>query len=217
MGVSARPALLHEPPPLPHAGLSGLEEGAVHLALHERQELTERPPTVPHESDLDRVAEANSHPVEVDLDGAGLAGPGVELDVGERRAGHAKGVALLQSVLRRFGPQEPDSSRRVGAVVRYRGFAEERLDDRRRQRLGELLELVGGRQSSLADEDGHLIRQVRDAGHTAQQLPAIALTAFAHKSHAHRALSRGFQVHVSKPVDSGELIAVVARLAGRSA
>jgi signal transduction histidine kinase len=70
----------------------------------------------------------------------------------------------------------------------------------------------------LPDEDGFdLIRRVRDAGHTASQLPAVALTAFANKSHARDALSEGFQIHVPKPVDQGELIAVVARLVGRSA
>lgn len=61
----------------------------------------------------------------------------------------------------------------------------------------------------LPDEDGFdLIRRVRDAGHTASQLPAVALTAFANKSHARSALSEGFQIHVPKPVDPGELIAV---------
>jgi signal transduction histidine kinase/ActR/RegA family two-component response regulator len=101
----------------------------------------------------------------------------------------------------------------VGARITVAGSAREAMKALRKERPQVLVSDLG-----LPDEDGFdLIRQVRDAGHTPQQLPAIALTAFAHRSHAHRALSRGFQVHVSKPVDSGELIAVVARLAGRSA
>ena|ERR1700730_2120601 len=69
----------------------------------------------------------------------------------------------------------------------------------------------------IPGEDGFdLIRQVRDAGYTAQQLPAVALTAFANKEQADRALQCGFQIHVRKPVDAGDLIMVVARLAGRT-
>ena len=70
----------------------------------------------------------------------------------------------------------------------------------------------------MPDEDGlDLIRQVRDAGYTAQQLPAVALTAFANKVHADSALLGGFQVHIRKPVDAYELITLVASLAGRTA
>jgi CheY-like chemotaxis protein len=67
------------------------------------------------------------------------------------------------------------------------------------------------------ERDGFdLIRQVREAGYTAQQLPAVALTAFANKAHADSALLRGFQIHIRKPVDADDLITVVAGLAGRT-
>lgn len=70
----------------------------------------------------------------------------------------------------------------------------------------------------MPDEDGFdLIRQVRDAGYTAQRLPAVALTAFANKDHGDSALLRGFQIHIPKPVDTDDLIAIVADLAGRTA
>jgi PAS domain S-box-containing protein len=70
---------------------------------------------------------------------------------------------------------------------------------------------------AMPDQDGYdLIRQVRGAGHAARELPAIALTAFAHKDDRLRVLLAGFQVHVPKPVDPHELIAVVATLAGRT-
>jgi PAS domain S-box-containing protein len=65
----------------------------------------------------------------------------------------------------------------------------------------------------MPDEDGFdLIQWVRGGGHTAEQLPAVALTAFANKGHEHSALVGGFQIHVPKPVDPDHLIAVVASL-----
>jgi PAS domain S-box-containing protein len=68
----------------------------------------------------------------------------------------------------------------------------------------------------MPDEDGFdLIRRVREAGYTAQQLPAVALTAFANKDHVESALLGGFQIHIRKPVDADDLITVVAGLAGR--
>jgi CheY-like chemotaxis protein len=68
---------------------------------------------------------------------------------------------------------------------------------------------------AMPDQDGYdLIRKIRAAGHSAQQLPAVALTAFAHKADRLSALRAGFQVHVPKPVDSHELVALIATLAG---
>jgi CheY-like chemotaxis protein len=69
---------------------------------------------------------------------------------------------------------------------------------------------------SMPEEDGFdLIRQVRGEGLTVSQLPAVALTAFADKGYARSALLAGYQVHVPKPVDANDLIAVVASLTGR--
>ncbi|SEK57583.1 hybrid sensor histidine kinase/response regulator [Nitrosovibrio tenuis] len=51
----------------------------------------------------------------------------------------------------------------------------------------------------------------KDGGHT----PAIALTAFARADDTARALEAGYQIHLSKPVDSFELIRIIADLAGR--
>src|SRR6185312_8644374 len=47
-------------------------------------------------------------------------------------------------------------------------------------------------------------------------LPAVALSAFIHKDDQRHALLAGFQVHLSKPVDSRDLTAVIASLAGRT-
>jgi CheY-like chemotaxis protein len=65
--------------------------------------------------------------------------------------------------------------------------------------------------------DGYdLIRQVRGIGLTAKDLPAVAVTAFAHQDDRMRAMLAGFQVHVPKPVDPYELTAIIATLAGRT-
>ena len=68
----------------------------------------------------------------------------------------------------------------------------------------------------MPDQDGYdLIREVR-VHHSGRELPAAALTAFARPEERKRALLAGFQVHIAKPVDPDELIAVVAGLAGRT-
>jgi PAS domain S-box-containing protein len=66
-------------------------------------------------------------------------------------------------------------------------------------------------------QDGYdLIHQVREMGLTAKELPAVALTSFAHKKDARRIALAGFQMHVTKPVDPHDLIAIIASLAGRT-
>ena len=46
--------------------------------------------------------------------------------------------------------------------------------------------------------------------------PALALTAFARSEDRRRALLTGYHMHISKPVEPSELIAVIASLAGRT-
>ncbi len=66
----------------------------------------------------------------------------------------------------------------------------------------------------MPGEDGYsLIRRVRGLAGGAE-LPAIALTAYAGDGDRRRALDAGFQVHLAKPVDPGELLAAVLALAG---
>ncbi len=62
--------------------------------------------------------------------------------------------------------------------------------------------------------DGHeLIRRVRaDANPSLQQLPAIALTAFAHPSDAGKARAAGFQRHLPKPVNPEALLNAIAEV-----
>jgi hypothetical protein len=66
-------------------------------------------------------------------------------------------------------------------------------------------------------EDGYsFIRKVRSRSPAAGgAVPAAALTAYARPEDRRQALEAGFQTHLAKPVDPSELIAEVARLAGR--
>jgi CheY-like chemotaxis protein len=64
-------------------------------------------------------------------------------------------------------------------------------------------------------EDGYgLIQRVRAApARELRELPAVAVTAFCTAADRNRALSAGFQDHLSKPVDMLALVATVVRLA----
>jgi hypothetical protein len=64
----------------------------------------------------------------------------------------------------------------------------------------------------MPGEDGYgLIRKLRALeAERGGKIPAIALTAYASGEERMRALSAGFQIHLPKPVEPAELIAVVA-------
>ncbi|HZV94196.1 MAG TPA: ATP-binding protein, partial [Caldimonas sp.] len=63
--------------------------------------------------------------------------------------------------------------------------------------------------------DGYqLIRALR-AAHPGDRLPALALTAFARAEDRKRSLVAGYQAHLAKPFDVGELILVVAGMLGK--
>ncbi len=49
----------------------------------------------------------------------------------------------------------------------------------------------------------------------ARHLPAVALTAFARREDSEKALGRGFQKHLAKPVQVGRLIGAIRQLTGR--
>jgi PAS domain S-box-containing protein len=62
-----------------------------------------------------------------------------------------------------------------------------------------------------------LIERVRTSPSAAvRMLPAAALTAYARSEDRTRALRRGFELHLAKPVDPGELVASVSALARRT-
>ncbi|MEX2219645.1 MAG: ATP-binding protein [Phycisphaerales bacterium] len=68
---------------------------------------------------------------------------------------------------------------------------------------------------SMPGEDGYsMMRRVR-AERTGEEVPAVALTALAAPADRAEALRAGYQVHLPKPIDPRELVAAVARVAGR--
>jgi hypothetical protein len=64
--------------------------------------------------------------------------------------------------------------------------------------------------------DGYqLIRTLRAKEPRSERIPALALTAFARAEDRKRSLIAGFQAHLAKPFDVGELVLIVADLVGR--
>lgn len=70
----------------------------------------------------------------------------------------------------------------------------------------------------MAEMDGHeLIRHIRRRGAEHRgAVPAVALTSYAGEAHRTRAHLAGYQVHLAKPADPGELVAVIGALLGRT-
>jgi YesN/AraC family two-component response regulator len=69
----------------------------------------------------------------------------------------------------------------------------------------------------LPDEDGYALIGKAQAllDERGEQIPAVALTAYASLDDSAKALSAGFQIHMPKPPEPTQLIDVVARLTGR--
>jgi signal transduction histidine kinase/CheY-like chemotaxis protein len=95
------------------------------------------------------------------------------------------------------------------ATVLTARSAAEALDILQRARVDVLLADV-----AMPGEDGYsLVRKLRalHASH-ASMIPAAALTAFAREEDRQEALQAGFQMHLTKPIDAGSLVAAVATL-----
>jgi CheY-like chemotaxis protein len=95
------------------------------------------------------------------------------------------------------------------ASVITAGSAAEALAALRRDRPDILLSDIG-----MPEVDGYqLLAQVRQLPRTeGGDTPAVALTAFARSEDRRRALMAGFQMHLPKPVEPAELLAVVSSL-----
>jgi PAS domain S-box-containing protein len=111
---------------------------------------------------------------------------------------------------------EPDARRlvarvleRAGAKVTAHGSAPDALEELWASPHDLLISDIG-----MPDVDGYeLIRRVREQW-SGRDLPAIALTAFAQADDRRRILAAGFQVHVAKPIDPQDLLALAAGLGG---
>ena len=93
------------------------------------------------------------------------------------------------------------------------------------QSAAEALELLGRvnpdvliSDIGMPEEDGYeLMRKVRSLPkERGGSVPAVALTAYARGEDRLRALRAGYQMHVTKPIELAELVAIVAGLAERS-
>ena len=64
----------------------------------------------------------------------------------------------------------------------------------------------------MPDEDGFsLIKKLNEFNiEQKRKIPAIALTAHARPSERLKALSAGYQMHLTKPVEPAELLAIIA-------
>ena len=100
-----------------------------------------------------------------------------------------------------------------GADVHVVGTSEEALRKVEELRPDILVADIG-----IPDEDGYtLVRKIRQLGSSrGGNVPAIALTAYAGPENRLQALTAGFQVHLSKPVNPSELVSTVAGLVGRT-
>ena len=98
---------------------------------------------------------------------------------------------------------------RAGAKVSLAGSAREAMELLSRSRHEVLVSDI-----AMPDEDGYsLIRRVRALpGDQGGDIPAVALTAYAREEDRRRALSAGFQAHLSKPVEPPDLLRKVASL-----
>jgi PAS domain S-box-containing protein len=100
---------------------------------------------------------------------------------------------------------------RYGAVVQTASSTTEALDFLESWNPSVLIADIG-----MQGEDGYaLIRKVRALPGETGAIPALALTAYARIEDRLRALSAGFQVHMSKPIDSAQLALRVSNLAKR--
>ncbi len=101
---------------------------------------------------------------------------------------------------------------RCGAEVETAGAATEALAALDARRFDVLISDIG-----MPGEDGYdLIRKVRSRpADEGGRIPAVALTAYARVEDRLQALRLGFQMHVPKPVELAELIAVTSSLVGR--
>jgi CheY-like chemotaxis protein/anti-sigma regulatory factor (Ser/Thr protein kinase) len=115
---------------------------------------------------------------------------------------------------------DPDALRMVreileaaGAQVSSASSADEALQSLNALRPDVLVADLG-----LPRMDGfELIAEIRRRPDPAvRDLPAAALTAYARSEDRSRALKAGFQIHLPKPIDPGDLMAAVAALAGRT-
>ncbi len=113
----------------------------------------------------------------------------------------ADALGLLKDVLEAAGAEVATASSAASALETIRAFRPQ----------------VVVADIGMPEVDGfELIRRIRASEDPlVSEVPAAALTAFARSEDRTRALQSGFEMHLSKPVDPGELVASVATLVRR--
>lgn len=103
---------------------------------------------------------------------------------------------------------------RTGAEVMACESAHEALEALEKWHPDVLMSDIG-----MPGEDGYsFINKVRSLpADRGGDVPAAAFTAYAREEDRQRALDAGYQMHIAKPVSSGQLVAMIAHLAGRAA
>ncbi len=100
-----------------------------------------------------------------------------------------------------------------GCVVTTAGTIEDALKYFSAQSFQIVISDIG-----LPGNDGYeFVKRLRMAETTLRRpkTPMVALTAYARTEDRRKALMSGYQAHIAKPVESGELVAVIASLSGR--
>jgi signal transduction histidine kinase/ActR/RegA family two-component response regulator len=139
---------------------------------------------------------------------ASPAAPSSSPEVGGHIGGELQDATIL------IVEDEPDSRALLvelfesrGARVMGAATGAEAIDHLRGTRPDVILSDIG-----LAGEDGRsLLRKLREK-HGARAIPAVALTAYVRSQDRAAVLAAGFDAHVAKPVDVGQLLPVVAKL-----
>ena len=114
---------------------------------------------------------------------------------------------------------EPEARQLISTVIKRTG-AEVKACTSAREGLANLMEWkpdVILSDIAMPDEDGYsFISKVRTLSRErGGNTPAAALTAYARDVDRRQALEAGFQMHIAKPIGAGQLVSMIARLAGR--
>jgi CheY-like chemotaxis protein len=141
----------------------------------------------------------------------------------ETASGAGLGLAeasLLAGVRVLVVDDETDGREMVGAILHHCG-AEARLAGSVPEALAAIAERVPDvviTDIEMPGEDGHtLLKRVRAlAPERGGRVPVAALTAYASPEDRRKVLAAGFQRHIAKPFQPGDLVAVIARLVGVS-
>jgi signal transduction histidine kinase/CheY-like chemotaxis protein len=114
---------------------------------------------------------------------------------------------------------EPEARQIISTVIARTGAQVKACES-----VGEALEMLSEWKPdvlmsdiAMPGEDGYsLISKVRSLPRErGGDIPAAAFTAYARDEDRKRALDAGYQMHIPKPVSSGQLVTMIARLAGR--